>query len=524
MAVKRRTVKRAPQVPAVQTPHVKKVMNINRQAAAHMVGKGSERYKSLDTVLGVHGREINIADYRQPDLMPGVLPKGQTKMALDSAMGASGIMQFDQVGSIYAEGVGFLGFPLMAELCQRSEYLRPSEIVPKEMTRKWIKLHCAGSEEKTEKMQDIEDELKRLGVQALFCKAAELDCKFGRGQIYIDTGDTDNEDELKTPLVDMPEKFGKGKLKALRTIEPIWTYPSQYNAFDPLKADYFKPQSWFVMGKEIHNSRLLTFVGREVSDLLKPAYAFSGISFTQMLVPYVNNWLRTRQSVSDIVCSFSQFVLKTNLSSILNSGSGEQEAARAALFNAGRDNNGLMIVDKDTEDFENIAAPLAGLSDLQAQTQEHCAGVVGLSLIKYFGITPKGLNNSSEGEIQVGDDAILSAQEHLFTPQLSRLLNLVQLSLFGEIDPRIGFTWVPLRTLNEEKLAEVRKTEADTDAMYIDRGVITPEESRIRIAQQPESSYMGLDLSKEIIPPGMEMLEEQEDHAAEEDDNKKDEE
>jgi hypothetical protein len=184
-----------------------------------------------------------------------------------------------------------------------------------------------------------------------------------------------------------------------------------------------------------------------------------------------------------------------------------------------------MLINKETEEFDNVAAPLATLDALQAQTQEHCAGVVGLSLIKYFGITPKGLNNNSDGEIQVGDDAILADQEKVLTPQLSKLLDLIQLSLFGKIDKRIGFTWVPLRSLDEEDAANVRKTDAETASAYIDRGVLSPDEVRTNLAQDPSSPYQGLDLSIEITPPGMELLEEQEqesDNGKQEKDDKKD--
>ena len=375
------------------------------------------------------------------------------------------------------------------------------------MTRKWIKLHAVGYEDKTEKIKDIEEEMKRLGVQAVFSKAAEHDGFFGRSQIYIDTGDTDNADELKVPLVDSVEKIGKGKIKALRIIEPIWTYPNKYNANDPLRPDFFKPQTWFVMGKEIHSSRLLTFVSREMPEILKPAYAFAGLSLSQMLIPYVNNWLRTRQSISDIICSFSQFVIATNLSSLLNAGAGEVEQKRIDLFNQSRDNNGLMVIDKDTETFNNISAPLGSLDKLQAQVQEHQSGIAGIPLVKLFGITPSGLNASSESEIQVWDDWILSMQQNLFTPHLSRLLNMIQFSLFGEVDKGIGFTWIPLRTLDEEQAATVKKTEAETDAIYIDKGVISPYESRFRIAQQNDTPYMGLNLDEEIPIPGEEKQE-----------------
>jgi hypothetical protein len=524
MVAKRRTRAGTARVEAI-TPApaapAKKQIKISAEGRLTATRGSRRKFSDLDLMYGEDGLPLN--PFKLPDVLPTVFPKGTTRMACDSASGVADLYGYNNIQSQFIEGVAFPGFPALAALCQRSEYLRPSEILAKEMTRKWIKLQCAGTEEKTEKLQKIEDEFRRLDVRGLFCKAVEHDGRYGRGQIYIDTGDTDKTEELARPLVDGVEKINKKKpILALRTVEALWTYPADYNAYDPLRADYFKPQSWFVMGKKVHATRMLTFVSREVSDLLKPAYAFAGISLTQMLIPYVNNWLRTRQSVSDIVCGFSQFVLKTDLSSVLNMGGGDQEAARIAMFNAGRDNNGLMVINKETEEFDNIAAPLATLDALQAQTQEHCAGVVGLSLIKYFGITPKGLNNNSDGEIQVGDDAILADQERVLTPQLSRLLNLVQLSLFDEIDPRIGFTWVPLRSLDEEDAANVRKLDAETAAIDIDRGVISSDERRIVLAQDPHSPYQGLDLDLEIIPPGMELLEEQDNGGQKTDDKDKD--
>ena len=115
------------------------------------------------------------------------------------------------------------------------------------------------------------------------------------------------------------DKIGKGMLKRLRVIEPVWTYPSSYNATDPLKPDWYKPSSWFVQGKEVHSTRLLTFIGREVPDLLKPAYSFGGLSMSQMVKPYVDNWLRVRQSVSDLISTFSTSGIKTEHVELLGS-------------------------------------------------------------------------------------------------------------------------------------------------------------------------------------------------------------
>lgn len=313
---------------------------------------------------------------------PGVVPEGAV-MALDAnAPGAATTLNVlgwaSQLGynSAFQEGTTFLGYAYLSELAQRAEYRVMSEELSSEMTREWIELKTTGDESKDEKIQELTGELRRLNVQAVFAKAALHDGFFGRGHIYIDTGDTDDPDELKMSIGSGDNALSKAKVNktkpvlALRNVEPVWVYPTQYDSNDPLKADWYKPTHWFVMGKQLHSSRLLTFIGREVPDLLKPAYAFGGLSMSQMAKPYVDNWLRTRQSVADIIQAFSVMVLKTDLGTLLQNG-GDQIFARLELFNNFRNNKSVMAVDKNTEDFANVSAPLSGLHELQAQTQEH---------------------------------------------------------------------------------------------------------------------------------------------------------
>lgn len=431
-----------------------------------------------------------------PSAAPGVIPNA-AKLAMDSA--ATDAYAY-AMGDAYAEGLVFMGYPALSQLAQRSEYRRPAEIIAQEMTRKWIKVTSTGTkkedddDDKADKIKAIEAELVRIGAQAAFKRALEHDGFFGRSQIYIDVGDVD-DDELKTPLSHSKDKIVTGALKGLNVIEPMWTYPSTYNSTNPLEADFFKPSTWYVMGKEIHGSRLMTIVGREVPDMLKPAYAFGGLSLSQMCKPYVDNWLQTRQGVSDIIQAFTVWVLKTNMSTVLQGGAGDDLFARLDMFNRTRSNRGVMALDKDTEEFANVSTSMAGLDHLQAQAQEHMSAAVGIPMVKLFGISPSGLNASSEGEITTFYDGIEAAQESIVRPHLTRLFNIIQLSLFGEIDPEIGFAFEPLETMDPAQRATIRKTEADAAAVWIDKGVIDPIEARKMLATQEDSPYASLDLS-----------------------------
>jgi len=418
---------------------------------------------------------------------------GDKKLAMDEAPGVGAWAQ-EGLGAYFGTYGHFPGFPQLAIQSQIPEIRRMVEIIATESVRKFIKLQASG-EEKADKVRLIQADMKKFGVRDCYRRMLESDGYMGRGHLFVDLG-SDTSEELATPIGDGSDaaskaKIGKGKLKGFKVVEAMWAYPSGYDAADPLSNDWYKPTHWLVQGKRVHRTRLLTFVGREVPDLLKPAYSFGGISLSQQVKPTVDNWLRTRQSVADLVNAFSVMVLKTQMGNTL----GVADASvmdRAELFNDLRDNRGLMILNKETEDFANVSAQLGGLSDLQAQSQEHMAALPGIPLVKFFGLQPKGLNASSDGEMRSFFDWIASYNEN-GRPILEAIVNFIQLNRFGEVDPEITLEFEPLWSMSDKELAEVRKLEAETAQVYIDSGTLSPAEDRKRLADDPESLYHGLD-------------------------------
>ena len=430
-----------------------------------------------------------------PKPPPGVRPANdgiKPGMAMDDIGGApGGAWGAWATAGLWGEGLAFPGYPYLAELAQRPEYRNIVETLAEEMTRKWIKIISTGDDDKTDEAKLIETAQTRFGLRAAFNRAMELDGFFGMGMIYIDVKGADSPEEMAAPLIVDKGKIGKGGLLGFIPVDPTWVSPSFYNSTNPLAADFMVPSTWYVMGKMVHASRLLIFRSREVPDILKAAYNFGGVSQSQIAKPYVDNWLRTRQSVSDLLHAFTVFVLKTNLGALLQDASAM--TARLLAFVLGRDNKGLMLVDKETEELDNVSAPLGGLDHLQAQALEQLAVVSQQPLIKLTGITPSGLNSGTEDEIHVWYDRVRAKQEKVFTPNLTTALNLIQLNETGAIDPEIGFEFVPLWELDAAGKATVQKMQADTDAVQITNGVIAPEEARTRLAADPESPYHGLE-------------------------------
>lgn len=436
--------------------------------------------------------------FMPPALMPGVVPEGATPaIAMDYAPGvydfASSCMPWDFVG--------FPGYPYLANLATRAEYRAFADTMSTELTREWIKLKSKqdGTGDKTQdnaRIAELEEAIKAHDLKGIFSLAAAQDCFFGRAQISINIKGA----EPRLPLVLAPQTVRQGSLEGFTCVEAMWTTPSMYNALDPTAPDFYKPRAWFVLGQEVHASRLLTIVTRPLPDMLKPAYNFSGMSLSQLAEPYVNNWLRTRQSVSDLINNFSITALKTNMSQVLQGDcDGSDVFARADMFTATRSNRGLMLLDKDAEELVQVNVPLSGLHELQAQAQEHMCSVSKIPAMILTGISPSGLNASSEGEIRAFYDWVSAQQEAHWRHPLETCIHLIMLDLWGEIDPTITFEFCPLWQVSAMEQANIRKADADTTAVLIDRGVISQEEARENLASNPDSGYSGIDVSD--LPP-----------------------
>lgn len=395
----------------------------------------------------------------------------------------------------------FPGFAYLAQLTQLPEYRKMVGRYAEEMTRKWIQLR--GDDEaddaRKEKMKVIEDEIIRHDLRGKFKRMIELDGYFGRSHLYVDVkkpkgGDaSDDPKELNKPLSRTPRKIPKGSLNGFHVVEPVWVFPGIYNSDNPLKKDFYVPAHWYVMQFLVHKSRLLTMISRPVPDYLKAVYSFGGISLSQLAMPYVNNWLRTRDSIGDLVHSFSISGLKTNMQALLASGMSDLMAdnlmKRAELFNLGRDNKSLMLLDFSTEEFFQFNVPLSGLHELQAQAQEQMASICNMPLIILLGISPSGLNADGNDEIRTWYDYIMAHLENDVRHLLKECVDLIQLDKFGDIDPSIGFIFEPLFQLSETEKAAAQKTEADRDNIYMASNVVSAEEVRIKLANDPDSGY-----------------------------------
>jgi len=443
---------------------------------------------------------------KPPELMSGVIPAGVKVPVLTADDSCYSYSQAMGAGVGYgSEWVGFPGYPYLSMLSTRAEYRMFAQAMSNAITREWLKLGSTNGDtpEIKEKIVQLEKDLDDLDLKEIVAQMVDHDSFYGRAQLFLDIK---SQTDRMMPLVLDPRTVKKQAIKedekinkyfTVKAVEAMWTTPQAYNADDPTREDFYRPVGWYMLGKQVHADRLLTVVTRPVTDMLKPAFNFGGMSISQLAEPYVDNWLRTRQSVSDLINNFSIVTMKTQMAQVLQGGSGidvDNLYNRAELFTLTRNNKGLMLLDMTNEDLVVQNVPLGGLAELQSASQEQMCSVSHIPAVELLGVSPTGFGNLAEGEMKSFKDWIRSLQYRDWSWVVTRVLEIVQLIRYGSIDPGITVNWQPLYQMTPKELAELRKSDAERDVAYVGAGILADVEVREKLARNADSGYEGLDV------------------------------
>ncbi len=475
----------------IQKVKKRRKMQINPEALQTTVKSNPQRIKEIKAAYAPpHTLGDNKGEKATLAMDSGFLPNQSLVDFVGNAVSSFGLF-----GS--AE---FLGYASLANLMQDGILRLGADALADEMTRKWIEFAYVGEDDENKedtekKIKDIEAEFVRLEVRDRFRQCEFFNEFYGGCLLYMNTGETDDPEELSTPLVIDKAKITKGCLEELVVVEPVNVYPGIYNSNQPLKSDYFNPATWFVLGQEVHKSRLMKFEANEPPLLLKPAYNFFGIPPAQIVLDYVANFSGTRESAARLLQKFSLTYLKTNLESVLQGGGTEQLDLRAQLLARSRDNDSLVVVDNETEDVAQINTPLSGVVDIVRQTLEFVSAIWHIPVVKFLGISPGGFNSTGDSDFQSFYDHCGSLQEKRFRKNVQTVLDAVQLNLGYELDPNITFKFVPLKEMTAKEMAEIAELKSRVNTNYVNGGVLSQEEVRQVLANDPDSGFNSIDVS-----------------------------
>lgn len=256
-----------------------------------------------------------------------------------------------------------------------------------------------------------------------------------------------------------------------------------------LLKNYGHPNLYEIEGSEprlkVDHTRLILFKGNDLPQQLNEDQDFWGLSPLSKFYQSCLNYDTVYSHTASIVEDFIKFVVKIDeYDELMHSDEGMQGLI-TKIRSIRRYSSQFNIIFSDTKDEIKLeSTSVAGLKDLIESMKEK---MVADSCMPHNIILGSqlggGLNNDGGAEQSVWYDYVKKQQESYLKPKLRRLIDLIlsQKKVFPNLNLEktpYEIIFMPLWQMSQKQKAELHKSKADSDAIYIDRGVLAPEEVR----------------------------------------------
>lgn len=383
------------------------------------------------------------------------------------------------------------------------------DVVPEHATRRGITIQGQGSDGQIDDDfgRSTLDAMDELDWQTVFYEALRLDRLDGGSVILI--GADDGQDPS------MPINFDR--IKSVNYLNAL----TRYDIFpgprvdDPKSPEFRQPAYYsftpgsVIGGDVVHPSRVIRFSGINASYRSSLNRDGWGLSIAPRIYDAARRWGTIYAYVEALFKDLVQGVYTIKgLAEMLSADDGTQKVMRrlrtmsmtSSAFNAvvldGGSGNG------DEEKYERRSLSVTGFSDLVLRCMDQLSAVSQIPLSILFGQSPSGLSTDDKSGRTAFYDAIANKQRRLMRPPLMRVIEALVASkkgpTKGKTPDQWDFSFLPLEEPSDKEDADARAVKASTDKIYHEIGVVTPEEIRGALANDPHSPYM-IDLSVDIV-------------------------
>lgn len=363
---------------------------------------------------------------------------------------------------------------------------RVIETVPREMFRQGFDVVVGDDKELSGAIGAAFEVMRAL---AALRRAKEFDRAYGGGAIWPVINDGSND--LAQPL----NEDRISEIKHLKVLEARELTPHSYYT-DPFHEKFGEPEVYQLVPLSgyvgstvitIHESRLIIFDGLRVSrDQTIGTLTGWGDSILSRIFDVLRDYESTWSAAGALAVDFSQAIWKLkNLAEIFAADRDGQFVKRMQAMELGRSVTGAVLIDQE-ESFERQTTSLTGLPELLDRFNMRLAAACDMPLTLLMGQSPGGLSATGESDIRFFYDRVKAAQDAV-RPQIERLVYLLLRSKAGPtrgIEPADwSIEFRPLWQPSEKERADARLVQAQTDQIYINTMVLSPEEvARARFA------------------------------------------
>ncbi len=292
---------------------------------------------------------------------------------------------------------------------------------------------------------------------------------FGAAFIYVGADDGQAQEQ----------PMAVGRIRNVRFLNVLTTKDLSHHSFyaDPSSAHFGKPELYRLNTSSlnhatlIHESRLLPFHG---TPSLNPRQWPSSI--LQRIYPVLQQFHTAWQATAHLMTDAAQGVFKLKgLHSAVASNRSDDLLKRMEIVDMSRSISRSILLDAEDEDFRRDSYGFAGIPEILEKMMLRLAAAARLPVSLLMGQAPAGMNATGESDTRFFYDQVRAEQEAL-KPKIAQLVKIIVANAKAKVDVEFPALW----QMTDREKAELRCMEAETDRIYLQEGVLLPEEVAIK--------------------------------------------
>jgi phage-related protein (TIGR01555 family) len=276
-----------------------------------------------------------------------------------------------------------------------------------------------------------------------------------------------------------------GNIRYSRVFNPWEIYPRLNNSDDDVYSPEYYEMSASIDGQQsvfkIHSDRIIRFSGAATDhESMRHNRGYED----SLLVSFLDPCLRYLTAVSYVGASVSSFEfiihkLQNLFSELENEESQAHLAERLRVAHNSLSALRGMVVDKEEEDVTVVSRNYAGVTEIISTLRDEMIAASGLTKPQFIQEHPSGLAATGQSERLAEADNIRALQEEKWGMLIETDCQLV-LKKHKYYLNNWSWEWSNLFQLSPLEEAELHQYQANSDAIRISSGVLTPEEVKKR--------------------------------------------
>jgi phage-related protein (TIGR01555 family) len=328
---------------------------------------------------------------------------------------------------------------------------RICDLLPNEMMRQGVNIHICSE-------PFVADHLNSVIKDALVKSRI-----FGASFIYIGADDGQSQDQ---PL-------NISKVKAVHFLNVLTTKNlSQQSHYKNPNATKFGQCELYRLNSNnsqvlIHETRLIPFLGTcPLNTNQFPP------SVLQRIYPVLQQFHTAWQATAHLMTDAAQGVFKLKgLHSAVASSRSDELIKRMELVDMSRSISRSILLDAEDEDFRRDSYSFSGIPEILEKMMLRLAASARLPVSLLMGQAPAGMNATGESDTRFFYDQVKAEQEAI-KPKIELLIQIYHADAEAEVKVNFPALW----QMTDREKAELRRMEAETDRIYLQEGVLLPEE------------------------------------------------